>query len=267
MKYSLLKVVQSVLASMDSDEVESIHDNTESEDVVIVAEDCFYEMMQRDEWPHIESLIAISSVSDLLNPTALKLEDDVRSISKLRYDCRTADMANKNYQEINYLQPNDFIDKSHSLRSTASNVITIEPSGGNIAELFITNDAPPSYYTALDDSVILFDSYDAEVESYVQNSKVNAHGEVVPRFKYNDDYIIDFPEHMHPLYLAEVKAVCHVYFKQQQSPKDEQKVLRNISRLRRTKHRTGIDQYDLRARKDFGRHARPAGNGRKHGRR
>lgn len=251
MKYTLLEVVQHVLSSMDSDEVDSISDSTEAEQVALVCEEVFYDIIEQDEWPNKQNVINLDSVSDTDNPTSLLIPDEVAYVWNIKYNVKKPDDDNKIYRTLEYKRPEDFVELVLRRNTSDSNVKIVEPN--EQAEIFIITDQMPNYWTSFDDKYIILDSYDSDVDTTVQSSKTIAFGEIIPTFQMQDDWTIDFPAHMHPYYLAECKAYCHWYFKQQQSVKDERKALRSRSRLRRIKNRTGVDYYDQTARKNFGR--------------
>lgn len=258
MRYTLLQVVQSVLASMDSDEVDSIHEGvTEAEDVAVIAQDVFYQILGEGEWPHLRAIFTLEPISDPDNPTAMQLPDNVRSLDTIRYNISKANQDKRVYHVIDYVAPMDFLDVVHTRNDTDDTVDVVEPKEFDLPEILIRNDKAPDFYTTFDDKILIFDSYDSAVESWLQASKTIAYGEKVPRFQFEDDWVVDLPEHLHPWFLAEVKANSHIYKKQQRSARDERVSLGQRARLRQNKDRTGIDYNDPRSLKNFGR--KPSG--------
>lgn len=253
MKYTLLEIVQSTLSSMDSDSVDSINETEEPEQIALVAQEVFYETIERDEWNNKDELISLDPVSNSNNPTAFLIPDNIGSIWFLKYDVAGLEDSYKQYKTLEYREPTEFLEFSLARRTDEDNVQVVEPDSNWLAELFIKNDQSPTYWTSFDDKQVLFDSFDQSVESWVQGSKLICMAQTIPTFELNDSYVIDLPSHMMPMYLAEVKSNCYFYFKQQINKKDEQKVLRNRSKLRRAQNRTGVDFYDKTARQDFGR--------------
>jgi len=64
MKRTLLDMVQEILSDIDSDEIESIDDTVESEQVVSILKSTYYAMMSNRDWPHLRRSIQISSLGD-----------------------------------------------------------------------------------------------------------------------------------------------------------------------------------------------------------
>ena len=235
MNRTLLYTVQRVLEKLDLDAVNSINDTQDSILIAREAEDTYYDLVNRNEWPERYDMIEIESVSDVANPTALRLPDNVLNISSIRYDVTTATDTNTVIKELEQLDVEDFLDRIYQRQSTATNVVTAEYKG---IDLYVYNDQAPTFYTTFDNEYIILDSFDSAQETTVQGVNTKVRASIIPTFEMTDAYIIPVDNTTYPLYLAEVSAAMSFSLNGTQSPEEERRRNRGISRLRRTAFRT-----------------------------
>lgn len=252
-KLTVLKIVQKVLTSMESDEVESINDTTEAEDVASIAQDVYMDMTTWDEWPHQQSVGHLLGLSDTEHPTALALEDDNISVINIKYKVEDSPAV---YRTIKYVDPATFLEHGYSLATQIDRAVPVKDVTDDNLIYYVTQDRDPEYYTTFDDKHLIFNSYNKEKDTTLQGSKSVVLAEKMPVFLLEDEFIPDLPIDMMSMFLSEVRANCHIWLKQQQSPKDEKRVLRGLSRSRQKKNRIQSGEYNERARQDHGRHSR-----------
>ena len=246
-KLTLLEMVQSTLASMASDSVNSITDSDEALVVAEVAKDTYYEILSRDDWPFLKRAKPLDAYGDTAYPVFLKSPVPVAYIRNVRYNCRTSTATSDAYREIDYLEPDSFLDKIYQRSSNNSNVQTITMPDG--IKIYVYNNKPPQFYTSFDDEVLVFDSYDSAVDTTLQSSKSTSLVVEVPAWTQNDSFIPELPAQMFPMLLAEVKAAAHQYLKQQGSPTDAKRALRGSSMAKWSSNRV----QDRQPRRGFGR--------------
>ena len=104
--------------------------------------------------------------------------------------------------------------------------VVTDPSGINIV---IRNDRAPDYYTSFDDENLVFDSFNATLESNLQESKTQAMAYVMPDFTLSDEFVPDLPTELFPALLAEAKSVAFTRIKQMADQKSEQQSRRSMS--------------------------------------
>lgn len=220
MKMTLLELVQDILSDLDSDEVNSISDTQESEQIAQIVKSTFYAQMNTRNWPHTRKLIRLeSSGSDAL-PTHTKLADPVKELISVSYNCVKLGETKRQYRNIKYVNPDDFLRVTNRRNSDESNIdIIVDPTG---VELLIRNDLAPTYLTSFDDETIVFDSYDSSVDDTIQNSKVQAMGYVIPGWSTEDDFIPDLPDEAFTALLEEAKSRAALKLKQTADQKAEQ---------------------------------------------
>jgi len=220
MKATLLEICQEILSDMDSDEVNSISDTIESEQVATIVRSTFFSMMANRDWPHLKKAIQINPFSDTTYPTHMKVQDSIKRLIFLNYNCAKVGESRKFYQEMKWREPEDFL-KLTNAQNTDQNVvdIIIDPSG---IELMIRNDRNPTYFTSFDDEVLVFNAYNKELEDTLQNSKVQAQAYVTPGWSHTDTHVPDLPEEAFPALVEEAKSRCMFRLKQMEDVKAEQ---------------------------------------------
>jgi len=239
MARTLNYTVQRVLEKLDLDAVDSINDSQDAILVAREAEDTFFDLVSRNEWPERYDLIEVESVSDTNLPTALRLPTKVLRVSSLRYD--TTDPSTDTADEIKNLEqldPEDFLDLVYSRRSDSDEVTEATYKG---SPLYLLNNQAPTYFATFDNEFIIMDSWIQTVETTVQGSKTIARASAVPVWEHDDDYAIPLDNVTYPLFLAELTSACSVYLNGAQSLEDERRRRLGISRMRRKAFRTDKD--------------------------
>jgi len=236
-RLTLLEIVQRCLDAMNHDSVNSIEDTIESRQIAEEARVVYYDLMDRETWKHLIQLMQLEDVLDTDTPNYLKIPTNVAHITNVRYETTLSTDDFRTFTEIEYLEPEDFLDLVYTRRTDEDNVVTVENDNG--VPMFILDDVAPTYWTTFDDEYIVFDSYDSDVDtSYMQASKSLVRAKVIPTWTAEDSFVPDMPDQLFSTYIAEVTAAAFTYWKQGTSPKDEIRAARGISRLRRTARKT-----------------------------
>jgi hypothetical protein len=231
MKRTLLEMVQSILSDMDSEAVNSISDSVEAEQVASVIQDTFFNLIAARDIPEHRQLIKLTALADSDKPTHFKYPTNTRQLSRVDYNIATTGTT---YREITFVEPMVFIDRMN--QDTSSSITVTDVAGGTT--LFIGNSTSPSYYTSFDDEHIVMDSYDAVVDTTLQNSKSRAFGYVYPTFTISDSFEPDLDDTMLPYMLAEAKSTCFSLFKSGSDPKIEQSARRLKSFVQNDMYKT-----------------------------
>ncbi len=246
-RMTLLEIVQRSLDAMNHDSVNSISDTVESSQIAEEARVVYYEFMDRDDWPHLTQLIPLEGLSDTTKPNFLKIPEDVTRIDEVRYDRKLSTDTNRNWDVIQYMPPNDFLQFTYNRQTSDTDTVEIDNVNG--VPMLIINDTPAQWWTTFDDEFVVFDSYDSGVETTMQASKSLCLAKKIPTWTTSDTFIPDMPDQMFSTFLAEVTAAAFTYWKQGASVKDEQRAARGISRLRKDARK--INEQEPKA--DFGR--------------
>ena len=100
---------------------------------------------------------------------------------------------------------------------------------------YYKNDKQPQYCTTISDTYVIFDGYDATLDSTLQTNKVMAQGIVIPVFNMTDSFTPDLGEEQFSLLLNEAKALAYFELKQSVHPKAEQEIKRQWSAVQKGK--------------------------------
>lgn len=224
MKKTLLEIVQSILNEMDSDEVSSITDTVESQQVAQVVQDCYYEMIANRNWPHTRKLIQLEAGGDLAKPNYLLLPERLKELNQFKYEKQRNGDTKFILQDVHYKYPDEFLALTQSRNSDNSNVEEIIDFGGS--KILTINDQPPTYWTSFDDVYIVTDSFDRSVDDTLKKSKTQAIAYIIPEWEQVDDFIPDLPIEAFPALLEEAKSTAFLTIKQSANQKAEQKASR-----------------------------------------
>lgn len=285
MRLTLLQYVQSILSSMNSDEVNSISDNPESMQVAEILRATYFNIVARTHLPELKQLVQLQPSVNPSIPVMMFIPDGIGKIEWVRYfnnnissagtpdsdfqhdlnvdipgQSSTTEIPPPGYQYVTVLPVKPFLDIVTSLNPENSNVITytFEDNSNNYNSsytLYYQNDRQPTYCTILSDYYVLFDSFDSTVDDTLQASKTMAYGEVSPFWVMEDTFIPNIDEQTVPLLLNEAKSLAFFEMKQTMHAKAEQESKRQWSSVQKDKSKsdkpTYFDQFA-----DFGRNSR-----------
>lgn len=225
-KMSLLDMTQNILSAMDGDNVNSIDDTMEAQQVATIIQECYYDLMASREWPFLQGLTQLVGLGDTANPTKMQIPEGVNKVSWIKY----------NKKDVCYLQPFEF-------RSMIVNRVAL--SGVVDADGYGLNH-DPEYWTTYDDKYIWFDSRDSSLDSTLMQSKSDAYVLNVASWTHEDAFTPDIPEKFFPTLLAEAKATAFINLKQQANAREERRAQRGRVSLRGLIDRTedGVSRYN-----------------------
>jgi len=219
-KMTLLEMTQDILSDMDSDEVNSINDSVESLQVAQIIKTTYYNIIDGRDYDFLYELFQLDASGTSSRPTHMKLPENIIDLKYIKYNCKTLTDTKDKYLKIKYLMPEDFMEVVDKRDSSKSNVTVVtDPTGISIN---VMNDKAPEYFTSFDDENLVFDSYDSEVDTTLQNNKTQCHGKRSVAFTLLDSFTPDLPVQMFSYLLAEAKSTAFVTLKQMPNAKAEQ---------------------------------------------
>lgn len=236
MKYTVLDLVQAVLSSTDSLEVNSIGDTAESLQVATIVRTAYFDLIARGAFPENYSNFNLTGSGDATKPVLMYLPNDVADLKVLQYNKRTADDDTDKFSEVFATPIEDFLKRMHMLDTTEDNVASFVHTANDYQITIAYNtDLAPRYFTSLDDRTILFDSYNSEVDTTLQGSKTICYGKRVIDWTASDTFIPALDDEQFALLLNESKALAWAELKQTQHPKAEQNAKRGWTHAQKTK--------------------------------
>lgn len=224
MKPTLLEIVQDILSDVEGDEVNSITDTEESEQVARHVKAAYRAIVSKSNWPHTRRAVALVVRSDLNFPTHMTVKEELKELISVRYNVAKEGDSRRIYKELTYLDPDKFLTKLNARDNTSDNIdIVLDDSG---IELLINNNKAPQYYTSFDDVNLVFDSYDSAVDDTLQESKLQAQGYIIPEFTITDSFVPDLPVDAFSLLHEESVSRVQLKMRQFQDSKAEAEAVR-----------------------------------------
>jgi len=242
MTKTLLDITQEVLSEMDSDEVNSISDTVESEQVANIVITVYRDMMSNRNWPHQRGAAIMTARSDSDFPTHMILDSSIKELISVRYNKALTGETRKKYELITYKNPDDFLAYTNNRDNDNSTVDVVTDDSG--IDLLIINNTHPKYYTSFDDTNIIFGSYDNTIDTTLQVSKVQALGYILSLLTFADESVPSIPDEALSALIEESKSRAQLKLRQFQDVKSEQESSRQQRWLSRKAWKTnGGIQY------------------------
>lgn len=236
MKYTLLEMTQTILSSMNADEVNSISDNAESMQVATLCKTVFYDLASELNLPEHYSVFELLPSGDTDRPTIMYRPDNAHNIQWLKYNAADTVNPQDNFRELLYVPIDGFFNYIHQYDTDESNIISYNLSvDGDSVTLFARNDIAPTYYSTFNDSTVVFDAYDASMDDTLQKTKTLAYGAKSEIFVMDDDFIPPFDEQVFALYYNECKALAWLELKESMHAKAEQAIKRQRRSVQKNK--------------------------------
>lgn len=257
MRYTLLEMVQAILSSLDGDEVNSYSDTTESLQVAKIIETTYWDIMSRGEFPKNFDFFSLTPSNDVNKPTIMYLPDDKLTIQWIRYNIATTEQPSANFVDVQFEDTDTFLMRMYSNNSEEDFVdeFTHVLDSGDTITLLARNDGFPKYYTTFDDRTLLFDSYDSDEDTTLQESKMMAYGEKLPTWTNSDNFTPDLPAKQFTLLLNEAESKAWATLKQAQNAKAEQRARKGWVRSQKDKRNVNNPRSELDRLPNYGRFA------------
>lgn len=215
MKSTLLELTQEILSSMDSDEINSITDTTEALQVVAIVKRCYFDLASKMELPEHFGLFELTASGDNAKPTQMTLPSDVMNILWIKYDKIASGETAPRVRPVKWKEPEQFFEHMYGLDPDADNVVTsVLLSGSDSIPLFSLDDKAPEFWTSLDDYTIIFDSYDADVDTTLQKAKTVCYGQKTASWTQSDGFTPDLDAEQFSMLLNKAKALAWAELKQ-----------------------------------------------------
>lgn len=203
-KTTLIDIVQEILADADGDNVNSISDTVESDQAARVVKSIFEDIVDNMDLEHHLTIKRLDATTTS-TPSTMTRPEGFHSIEWIKYDKRTTAGGDPNYELVNYVTPERFLQIVQSRSESDTNITAYATDSGH--ELLIRTDKAPDCWTILEgyDSIV-FDSYDSSLDSNLQQSKSLAYGLQRPTLTLADASVPDLPQHLMSLLRNRSKA-------------------------------------------------------------
>jgi hypothetical protein len=240
MKMNLLKMVQLILSSMDSDEVNSISDTAESLQIVDIIESTYYDLADTLDLPDHWDFFELDPSNDINKPTLMYLPSNVASLEWVQYDVRENGETTRNMRDIIPLERREFLNRMNSYDTTNTDTYSYDLLVGSATfPILGKNDKHPTYFTTNNDRTLIFDSYDSSVDGTLMGNKTLCYGMLYPTFTREDTFIPDLVDRQFTLLFNEAKSTAFADLKQVSNAKAEQRARRGWVQAHRKSPQTG----------------------------
>ncbi|KKL17625.1 hypothetical protein LCGC14_2483670, partial [marine sediment metagenome] len=237
---TLLDTVQDILAAMDSDEVNSIGDTIESDQVARMVKQIYLAMAVEYDFNAHDTLEQLTASGTTARPTHMTLPSGFFDVEWIKYDLRILVGDPPAFTNIPFANPTAFIGILN-LRNTDDTTVDSITDLSSVP-LHIINNRGPEIWTTFDGETIVFDSYNVALESTLVASKTQIYGKQGVTLSITDGAVLDLPEHLFPLLRSEATSICMDIYKEGVSPKIEQ--LAQRQRVRGQRVRDNFDATD-----------------------
>jgi hypothetical protein len=243
MRYTLLEMVQRILSSMDSDEVNSINDTTESYQVALLIEGVYNDLLAESNLPEMGTMFELTTSTDTTKPVLMTVPEDITSLEWVQYNVQADADDYPNFKDIVFKPLKEFLALTYTYSGLAD--LTLASSfDHDITNNSITDtitfvyrmDTEPTYYTSFDDGTLIFDSYDNTVDLVqLVKAKTQCWGSISPTFTLTDGFVPRLNQSQSSLLMNEAKARAFVELKQASNTNAEGHARRLRVRLRNSK--------------------------------
>lgn len=202
MKQTLLEMVQRILESRDAQVINSLSDTREAQQIANIIKETYYHLLYVRDIKCKNNLLNFESLSDLDHPTYLRFKDDVAQVDMIKY----YDLKTEKYVDLQFLDPQEFLDRSLHLNPKEDNVVSVTDFTGIVLNVY--NDRVPHFWTTFDDEYLVLDSWNSEVEHTIQEQNTVSYGIKLPEFKIEDTFVPDLAPQHFALLLSKSKVMA-----------------------------------------------------------
>src|SRR5688500_3426252 len=236
MKQTLLEITQDILSSMDSDEINSISDTPESQQVVTIIKTVYNDILSRGGSYVHKTPFTLEASGDVTKPVLMTKPSGIINIDWVKYNTRNVSETDPVWTDIYFIPIEEFMIRQHQLNPSESyvNSFTELVNGFSVTFNYRT-DTGPSYYTSFDDNTLVFDAYDSVVDTTLQTSKTLCFGSRDLTFVEADSFTPELPADQFSLLLNEAKSLAWAELKQIPHAKAESTARKNWTHLAKTR--------------------------------
>lgn len=214
--FTLLDITQQILSSMDSDEVNSISDTVESNQVALLIRGVYYDLSTDLNLPEHESLFELNASGDNTKPTLMTLPTSCHKLNWLKYNKQTSLDINSKYENVCFMPFKEFVEMTNALNNSADGSMNTIINGETFEFLYRSN-KHPEYFSTPDDYNLIFDSYYSTDDTTLQKSKTMCSGLLYPTFTLSDSFTPDLNPQQFSLLINRAKERAFIELKQMEN--------------------------------------------------
>ena len=221
---------------MDSDEINSIDDTTESYQVALVVRRVYLDIVSRLNLNEHFDFFQLTASGDSTLPTVMYRPSDVDQLVWLKYDKKQSASDPVKFKDVYYMEPGRFFDRMFMMNTDDSNISSSDFSiDGDDFKLLYMTDRHPNYWTSVDDYTLIFDAYDSSLDTTLQKSKTYCYGLKNVTFTLSDSFTPDLDSQQFSLLINEAKALAWAELKQATHQRAEREAKNQTIRTQKNK--------------------------------
>ena len=218
MSKTLLDVVQHLLSATSGETVNSIFDTVESEQMARIVQDCYETLLASMDFSDRFGLYELEASGTSTKPVLMSLPSSATTLEWLKYDCRTSSDTSSVMTDLKYVDLETFLSMMYSINTDEQDTESFSTTINNASvEVIYRTDRSPSIFTMYDNSKVLFDSVDTEVEVTLQKTKTLAYGRLDFSFSLTDTFVIPFDESATQLLIQDAKTQAYNELRQMEN--------------------------------------------------
>lgn len=216
---TFLEIVKYILSELESDDVDSISETVESEQVARICIRVFSNLIAGRDWPHLDKVVQLAELSTM--STGFKLDPEMRKILNVKYNKLLEVGDRDRYVELPFVPWTEFI-KHLEQRDSLSPDVIVQTTIDGLVSLNILTNKQPEYYTVYSNDFLVLDSFNQDIEPRAATTSLQVFGSMLPMVKLEDTFKFNLPLEDHPWFINECINYCYVNIKQSVNPKLEQ---------------------------------------------
>lgn len=227
---------------MDSDEVNSVGDTTESRQVLNCIRTAYFNILTRANLPEHIQTFNLDASTDAGLPVILQKPSNVTRIDYIKYLDHDVNTNTNMYKYVTVLPYQQFIDMTQTFNPTESNVASYTLDG---VTYYYQNDRQPLSCTIYKNDLVLFDNYNSAIDSTLQSSKTLCVGQLTPAFELVDSFTPNLDDRQFPLLLNEATSLAFLELKQivnEASSTEARRQWQNLQRVKNLKYPSAFNE-------------------------
>lgn len=254
--YTLLDYVQDIASSLDSEEVNSFDDSVESAQIANIVKTVYHDIASRADLPEHYTVFELTASGTDARPVMMHKPSNIRSILWLKYNKVAYGDTDPVWEDIPFLPLDKFLEHTYAMKPSDADVASFDYSVGSEPDsitFVYRSDKAPSYFTTYDDSTLLFDSYDSEVDTTLQKTKTLCYGLKDQTFTMSNTFVPFLDRDLSMLLLNESKVLAFSELKQVGHDIAKQWAARGWTKIQKSKRNVDHDTSELSRAPNYGR--------------
>lgn len=220
-KLNLLQVVQHISDKINSDEVTTlVNAPVEVDEIRGLALEVLEDIIYRNDWEFLKDRMLQLGAGT--NAIELTIPSTVRRIQTLRYRYEEGGVQN-DFRTLRYMRPAEFMERLQRNKPTDPDTTTVTIDG---VELYPKTNVHPRFWTSLNETTVLIDSYDSgQNPTGVEATDSAILATIYLDFTGSDveTWIAPIPEQLFTLWKQEAVAEAFVQLRQSENPRAERR--------------------------------------------